>query len=321
MKAFITGITGFAGSYLAQLLLRKGVEVYGMSTWSSFESCLDLNANELEYFSADVREEADMRRLLDEVQPDLVFHLAAKTSPAASVQEPRETFEVNFLGTLSLLEAVRHVAPRARVLLVSSGHVYGGASPADGPIPESAAMRPRTPYAASKAASELLAYQYGQAYGTAVVRVRAFNHTGPGQPKGFVCPDLASQVAEIEAGLRPPRLVVSNLDASLDFSDVRDIVSGYYAALLNGRPGEVYNLCSGKGIALQTIVRELVGAALRPIEVQRDSSGSRESEAVRLVGDNSRGLKELGWRPSVPFAQTLREVLEFWRSSIATRTT
>lgn len=319
MKALVTGITGFAGSHLARLLFKNNVEVYGVSSRPAFESPLGIDPQALRYFAADVRDGPQIERLLAEIRPDLIFHLAAKTSPTVSKEEPGETFEVNFGGTFSLLEAARRLGLPCRFLLVSSAHIYGRVPAAEGPIPEDAQMRPRTPYAASKAAAELLAYQYCQAYGLDIVRVRAFNHTGPGQSKGFVCPDLASHVAEMELGLQPPRLVVSNPNGLVDLSDVRDIVQGYYAAVLKGRPGEVYNLCSGKGIAVRAIVRELASAALRPIEVQEDLSKSGGGATMVLVGDSSRALKELGWRALIPLKQMLGEVLAYWRRSVAER--
>lgn len=313
MKAFVTGITGFAGSYLTQLLLAQNLEVCGTSTRAGFEGSSNGGSNAVKYFAADIRDEVKLTRALGEIRPDLIFHLAAKTSPTLSVQEPVETFDVNFGGTLTLLEAVRRLDLPCRVLLVSSAHVYGRPSAADGPLPETAPMKPRTPYAASKAASEALAYQYCQAYGIDIVRVRAFNHTGPGQRKGFVCPDLASQIAEIEQGLRPARFMVSNPDAVVDLLDVRDVVKGYYAAALKGSPGDVYNLCSGRGLPVRAIVSELVSFAGRRIHVEEDPRKQRDGAGRGLVGDSSRALSELAWRPSVPLAQTLREVLEYWR--------
>ena len=316
MRAFVTGIPGFAGNYLTQLLLAKGVEVYGASQEAAFKPFLDLDADAVHYSQADIRDESELTRLIGAAQPDLIFHLAARTSPAQSVKHPRETFDINFQGTLSLFEAVRRLALRSRILVVSSSHVYGN-STSPRRIPEDAPLRPCTPYAASKVAAEMLAYQYWQAYGIETVRVRAFNHTGPGQQEGFVCPDLARQVAEIECGLRPPRLEVGDLNVWRDFSDVRDIVAGYHSALVNGASGEVYNLCSGQRLTVEAVVGRLVSSASRPIDVVAAPSRSGEKEMGGLVGDNSRAQHELNWKPSIPFERTLRELQHFWRRRVA----
>lgn len=314
MKALVTGIAGFAGNYLSKLLLEEGLDVYGVSQEEEFRPFLPFDRAAIRYVSLNIQDQARIGDLLSDIRPDLIFHLAAKSSPSESAKFPRETFEVNLGGTLTMLEAIRLRQLRCRFLLVSSSHVYGSA-PAVSPVPEDTALKPESPYAASKAAAELATYQYWKTYGTETITVRAFNHTGPGQGEGFVCPDLSRKVVEIERGLRPPRLAVSNLTRRVDFSDVRDVVQGYYSALVNGGPGETYNLCSGKGITIQTLIENLAawsGKAIDavPCPAERSAGGKRG-----VIGDNSRAIRKLKWNPAIPFLSTLREVLEYCRQS------
>lgn len=314
MKALVTGIAGFAGNYLAQLLSDDGIELYGISMEPCFKSFLPLDASAVRYLALDIRDRPRLGEFLSEVRPDLIFHLAARSSPSESRQHPEETYSINFGGTLAILEALRVYQIKSRLLLVSSSHVYGSGSPV-GPVTEDSPLRPETPYAASKVAAEMAAYQYWKSYGIETVRVRAFNHTGPGQQPGFVCPDLARNVVEVERGQRPPELEIMNPDYCIDFSDVRDIVSGYYKALIAGRPGQVYNLCSGRPIMVRRIAGLLVAASARPITLADLSS---EDENPRhgvggIAGDNRRAQCELGWQPCIPFESTVGDVLEDWR--------
>lgn len=309
MRALVTGVAGFAGNYLAKLLLERGMEVCGFSREEIFEPFLDLDPVAVRYHSVDVRDATRVQSLLSEVRPELVFHLAASSSPSQSVNEPAETFDVNFGGTLTLLESLRLLKVPCRILLVSSSHVYGTRRDA-AKATECAALAPETPYAASKAAAEMAAHPYWRCYGLDVVRVRAFNHTGPGQGAGFLCPDLARKVVEIERGLHPPRLEVSNSALWLDFSDVRDIVKGYHRALVNGVAGKVYNLCSGRGVTIQRIAELLSSEASEKVEVGSASSENRPAEWHGLIGDPSSAFRELDWCPTVPLERTLRELLD-----------
>lgn len=313
MKALVTGIAGFAGNYLCKLLLDKGIAVYGVSQEAEFKPFLTVDRESIRYTSLDLTDYKSVIRLLSDIRPDLIFHLAAISSPATSVKCPRETFDVNLGGTLNLLEGIRLSGLQCRLLMVSSSHVYGSATGPDR-VSENAPLCPETPYAASKSAAELLCYQYWKSYQIETVIVRAFNHTGAGQGLGFVCPDLARKMVEIEQGLRPPRLAVSGLDRRIDFSDVQDIVQGYYSALTNGAVGKTYNLCSGEGTAIRTIAEMLSTCCRAPVEIKAgDSEGYRTKPA--LVGDNTLAQKELGWKPVIPLSETMRGVIEFSRKS------
>lgn len=323
MKALITGIAGFAGNYLSKLLLDMGLSLYGISQEQEFKPFLSLDLDRVQYKSVDIQDSQRVKDVLSDVRPDFIFHLAAISSPAESVKRPLGTFEVNFGGTLNILEAIRLSGVHCRFLMVSSSHVYGS-RPEFSPVQESAPLHPETPYAASKASAELLAYQYWKAYGIETVNVRAFNHTGAGQGQGFVCPDLARKMVEIEQGLRPPELLVSSLNRQIDFSDVRDIVQGYYRALTNGTPGKTYNLCSGRGIAIQMIADRLAACCRTAVEIASSSPKEGFSSAAEgsihraVIGDNTLASQELGWKPMIPFSETLQEVFEFCRLSCST---
>ena len=313
MKALVTGIAGFAGNYLCKLLLGNGIDVYGVSQEPEFRPFLAINREAVHYTSLDITDNKRVVSVLSDARPDLIFHLAAISSPADSVKRPRETLEINLGGTLNILESIRLTGVRCRLLMVSSSHVYGRAT-SGGLIQEDAPLRPETPYAASKAAAEHLCYQYWKSYKIETVNVRAFNHTGAGQGQGFVCPDLARKMVEIERGLRPSRLPVSGLNRQIDFSDVRNIVQGYYSALTNGAVGKTYNLCSGKGTAIRTIAESLAACCLASVEIEPE--GPKETSAERgLIGDNALAAKELGWKPTIPLTETLRDVFEHCRLS------
>jgi GDP-4-dehydro-6-deoxy-D-mannose reductase len=312
MKALVTGVAGFAGNYLAELLIEKGVELYGISQEHQFEPFLPLDAWAVRYLALDICDRTRLSGFLNDVRPDLIFHLAARSSPAESKQHPEQTYSINFGGTLAILEALRRQKSHSRFLLVSSSHVYGSGSAAD-PVTEDSPLKPETPYAASKAAAEMAAYQYWKTYGIETVRVRAFNHTGPGQKPGFVCPDLARNVVEIERGKRPPVLEITNSERLVDFSDVRDVIRGYYSALTIGLPGEVYNLSSGRGVTVRSVAERLAARAHSRIEVRPVSSSASAKTAGGLIGDCSAAIRGIEWNPSIPFDRTLDEVLEYWR--------
>ncbi len=316
MKAFVTGITGFDGNYLARLLLDKGVEVFGVARSEKFNPFLPVLSSAVRYRRLNIEDRAAITDVLEETRPDLIFHLAAVSSASKSVSQPRQTYQTNLDGTFNLLEAVRLLNLPCRILSVSSSLVYGGLEENER-ASESFPFRPGTPYAGSKAAAEMVAYQYWQSYGMEVVRVRPFNHTGPGQELGFVGPDLASKLAEIEAGIRPPILKVRGPRTCVDFSDVRDIVQGYYRALINGQPGEVYNLCSGIESTIEGVSKVLIARVGCPVFLEEEPHPVLKKMS-RLVGDSDRAAVELGWRAAIPLQQTLEDVLDFWRERVRT---
>jgi GDP-4-dehydro-6-deoxy-D-mannose reductase len=205
-----------------------------------------------------------------------------------------------------------------RVLVVGSSEEYGAVSPENLPITEDAPLRPVSPYGVSKVAQDLLGLQYWLSHQVETIRVRPFNHIGPRQRRGFVAPDFASQIAEIEAGLRPPRLTVGTLDVMRDFSDVRDIVRGYYLTVTQGKPGEVYNLGSGTAHTVQALLDTLINASPMAIEVVQDAALMRSVDVPCMVADCSHVREHTGWQADIPFEQSLHDVLDYWREQVRT---
>lgn len=308
MRALITGIRGFAGRHLAKLLQDEGLEVWGVSRETGTEQ-------EERIFEADLLDRDAVRTALDKTAPDLIFHLAAQASVGVSWKDPEATIRNNVFAQLNLLEAIRELGMRPRVLVVSSNEVYGApAGPDELPFRETSALRPNNPYALSKVAQDLMGYQYHVTYGMPIVRVRPFNHLGPGQSDDFVAPSFARQVAEIEAGLREPVIRVGNLEAERDFSDVRDVVRAYYLVTTKGQAGEVYNVGSGQAISIQTVLDFFVRECRVPIKVEVDPVRYRPVDVPRSWTDTTKLRQATGWRPSIPFERTLSDVLESWRA-------
>lgn len=304
MRVLILGATGFAGRHLADQLLEQGHEVVGAARrvgGGGPGGCRLLRC--------DVTRREEVRAALEESAASAVVLLAGISSPPAAQADPEAAYRVHALGAVHLLAEAAARSPAPRVLLVTSSEVYGEVSPADLPLREEAPLCPTTIYAASKAAADLAARAFARSSGADVVRVRAFNHTGPGQRRDFVCADFAAQVAAIAAGRRAPRIEVGNLDAERDFTDVRDIVRGYAAALVRGRAGEVYNLCSGRPRRIGAILDELCQlAGVRP-EVRVAPERRRRAEVPAYWGSPAKAEAELGWRPEIPWRRTLADLL------------
>ncbi len=314
MRALITGGAGFAGSHLAEYLLRQGQEVIVLAR--AAERLVNL-----EHLQSDVRiEHGDlldfnrMRQVLEGTRPQRIYHLAALSSPQESFQNPKLTYDVNFTGTLKLLCVWRELGIDSRFLFVSSSEVYGSVDSDGVPLREDAPLQPLSPYAGSKAAAEALALQFFRAYRLPVVRVRPFNHTGPRQMSSYVCSSFARQVAEIDLRLRSPQVTVGNLDVRRDFSDVRDIVRGYYLLMENGELGEVYQLCSGECVSIESILHRLIALSSQPIEVKVDENKLRSEESPVIWGDPSKARRAVGWQPEYDLPLTLRDLKLYWET-------
>ena len=317
MKSLVTGCAGFAGSHLADLLLEQGEEVVAVLGINEDRANLRPIEKRLQIESADLRDFARWLELLRSLRPQRIYHLAAFSSPVKSFANPLETYAVNFTGTLNLLSAWLRVGMDCRFLFVSSAEVYGAAPPEELPLREDAELRPLNPYAGSKAAAEILAAQFFRSHGLPIVRVRPFNHTGPRQSPEFVCSRLARQAAEIELGLRPPLIVAGNTQAVRDFSDVRDIVRGYHELLEKGEPGEVYQLCSGRGVSIDFVLRTLLDLTSKPAGLQVDPSLLRPIEAAEVWGDYSKARLAVGWEPRYQLVDTLRALKDYWLSRLS----
>ncbi len=319
MRALITGCAGFAGSHLAEHLLEQGEEVVALVREEDPLSNLAPLLPMIRLVRADILDLDRMSAIMEETRPQRIYHLAAISSPAESLHDPRLAYQVNFNGTFNLLLAWRQAQLDSRFLLVSSSQVYGHVGEQNLPVREDAPLRPANPYAGSKAATEMLAVQFFESYGLPIIRVRPFNHTGPRQEATFVCSSLARQVAEIDLGLRPPVVGVGNLRASRDFSDVRDIVDGYRLLLEKGRPGEVYQLCSGRPVSVEIILRHLTALASKPVEIVVDESRLRSQDESVMWGDPSKATHMLGWKPRYELQVTLRDLELHWEHTIRAR--
>ena len=312
MKVLVTGGAGFAGSHLTEYLLGRGAEVTVLAAEQESLANIGEWLDRVRVVRIDLRDAPGLVRIVRDCAPDRVYHLAALSSPAESISNPQLTYDVNLLGTLHLLLACRELVGGCRFLFVSSSEVYGVVGASEVPVREETPMRPANPYAGSKAAAELVADQFFRCYGVPVVRVRPFNHTGPRQSPTFVCSDFARQVAEIELGLRAPRISVGNLDVQRDFSDVRDIVRGYYLLLEKGRAGEVYQLGSGRAVAIREILQTLLIDSSQKAEVVVDPARLRLSEAVAVWGDTTKTEKAVGWQREYALSQTMRDLKSYW---------
>ena len=317
MRALITGIAGFAGSHLADYLLTQGdIEVCGISLPADGTGNLAHILERVRLHLADLTEYGRTVSLLQAIKPNLIFHLAAQASVARSWEDPSHTLVNNTTIQLNLLQALIELGFDPRMLVVGSGDEYGLVQPEDLPVHEDTPLRPLNPYAVSKVTQDYLALQYHLSHGLHIVRVRPFSHIGPRQGQGFVVPDFCSQIAAAEAGLQEPVMRVGNLSAERDFTDVRDIVRGYYLALTEGRPGQVYNLGSSHACSIQSILDRLLEMSRIPMRVQIDPTRMRPVDIPVIVCDSGRFQRETGWEPRYPIADTLRETLEFWRQRV-----
>lgn len=257
-----------------------------------------------------------LQELFAEVRPDYVFHLAAQAFVPSSWADPWNTLANNIRGQLNVLLAAIGLSTMPRVLVIGSAEEYGAVIPADLPIDEETPLRPTSPYAVSKVTQDALGYQYFASHKLPAVRVRPFNHIGPAQSPAFVTSDFARQIAEAEAGQREPILRVGNLEVKRDFSDVRDIVRGYYLALTEGEAGEVYNLGAERSYSIRQVLDILVSLSRVKLAVEQDPKRLRPVEIQDLVADCSRIRARTGWKATIPVEQSLYDLLEYWRSQM-----
>jgi GDP-4-dehydro-6-deoxy-D-mannose reductase len=304
----VTGVSGFVGRHLASALVAGGARVVGLGIESVAPADVPLEG----WHTADLRDAEAMRDAVARARPEAVIHLAGQSSAARSFEDPEGTFAANVGGTRHLLEAVRAVAPRARVLVVGSSEVYG--PQAEGTrTGEDAPFAPVSPYAESKAEADRLAEAYASGpEGLDIIRVRAFSHIGPGQGPAFVVPTLARQIAGIEAGRSAPVLRVGNLEVVRDLSDVRDVARAYLALLERGAR-RAYNVCRGEGVRLSDVAARLAGMARVTPRIEVDPARLRPADLPWLVGDPSRIARDTGWRATTPLERTLADVLAEWR--------
>ncbi len=316
MRVLITGITGFAGSHLADLCLEKNdVELFGIIRWRSRTENIEHIWDQLELLECDLRDANSTRDVIEQIEPEYIFHLAAQSFVPTSWNAPSESLSTNILGELNLFEAVRKAGLSCRIQIACSSEEYGMVLEEEVPIKETNPLRPLSPYGVSKVGQDLLGYQYYMSYGMEIVRTRGFNHTGPRRGPVFVCSDFAKQITEIESGRKEPVIQVGNLEARRDFTDVRDMVRGYWLSLESGRAGEVYNICSGRSHSIQSILDKLIEISGVKLEVRQDECRLRPSDVPLLEGDYSKFAADTGWEPEIPLEETLSDLLEFWRQN------
>jgi GDP-4-dehydro-6-deoxy-D-mannose reductase len=317
MRAVVTGATGFVGGHLLEHLSASGDQVIGLSPSGVWPAGLRHLAGVARLEPCDLVEvgEAELADLLARKQPEAVYHLAAQSNPQQSLIHPRETWSVNLGGTLNLLEALRRADLKPRIVLIGSGVCYGNPEPEHIPVTENCPLRPSTAYAASKAAADLLGIEHHLAYGAEVLIARPFNHAGPRQSDHYVLSSMARQVAEVEAGRRVA-VEHGNLAVVRDFTDVRDIVRAYRLLVVEGRPGTVYNIGTGRDLTLERMLEILIGFARTPIPTRTDPTRMRAVDLPRLLADSSRIRDHTGWEPTLPVATTLADMLRFWRESL-----
>ena len=317
MKVLITGITGFVGSHLADYLLSLGsIEIYGIERWRSRTENIEHIRDKINLVGCDIRDSISVTETIGKIKPDKIFHLAAQSFVPSSWQAPQESLTTNIIGELNVFEAVRAVNINPVIQIAGSSEEYGLVLPDELPIKETNPLRPLSPYAVSKVGQDFLGYQYYKSYNMNIIRTRAFNHTGPRRGEVFASSNFAKQIVEIEKNKREPVVFVGNLDARRDFTDVRDVVRAYWLATEKCLPGEVYNISSGKALSIKEMLDLLLKISKVKVEIKQEPSRMRPSDVSVLLGDNTKFCKQTGWKPEIPFEQTLKDLLEYWRGKI-----
>jgi GDP-4-dehydro-6-deoxy-D-mannose reductase len=316
VRVLVTGAGGFVASHLVDHLVSEhpGARVFGTERpGTRIPAGPGASVTGIE---ADLHDPAAVARVVEEAAPDRIVHLAGQSSVQRSWAAPGETLQTNVLGLVNLLDAVRRQGLAPTVLVVGSAEEYGPVPPSGIPLTEKSPLRPSSPYAVSKVAQGALAQLYGPAGGMRIVLTRTFPHTGPGRGEVFAESSFARQIAEIEAGGRPPVLSVGNLDAVRDYTDVRDVVRAYGALLEKGEGGAAYNVCSGTGLAIRDMLDILLASSPARVEVRVDPERLRPSDIPVLIGDPARLRAATGWEPQIPLERTLADLLDFWRGKV-----
>ena len=315
MRALITGITGFVGSHLAELLLEKGYDVAGTVRWRSDTTNIAHIMDKIKLIECDIRDAYSFKKALEHHEPEEVYHLAAQSFVPTSWHAPQETLTTNIIGTVNLFEGIRLANIDPVIQFAGSSEEYGLVNEDEVPITESQPLRPLSPYGVSKVACDRLSFQYNKSYGLKIVITRAFNHSGPRRGQVFVDSNFAKQIAEIEKGKRQ-FLQHGNLDAKRDFTDVRDVVRAYLLAAQKCEYGAPYNICSGTSRSIKEMMDTLLKLTSSKVEIRADAERMRPSDVLILVGDYSKFRQKTGWKPEIAYEQTLKDMLDYWRSLV-----
>jgi GDP-4-dehydro-6-deoxy-D-mannose reductase len=310
----ITGAGGFVGRHLiAELESETDWAIIGLQTKASTPG------TRARMLSCDLRDADLVARVIDRYRPDVIIHLAAQSYVPKAFASPADTIVNNISSQVHVLEACRAVEIDPIVLVIGSSEEYGSAPPEDMPLTEDQPFRPANPYAVSKIAQDMLGLQYWLSYGMKIIRLRPFNHIGPGQSDRFVVSNFARQVAEVELGLAEPVVLTGNLSARRDFLDVRDVARAYRMTVDRGQPGEVYNLASGTPVQVGELLESLTSMATVSIAIRHDPARMRPSDTPLLYGDATRLRRATGWAPRIQIKQSLRDTLDYWRNQLSSR--
>lgn len=315
-KALITGVTGFAGSFLADVLIKNNQEVYGLARDIDSAKNLVGIKDKIKLFSVDLFNPKALDSIIRDINPDFVFHLAASAPTGESFKNPSYVLQNNIISELNILEALKSQGLlNTKTLIVSSGEVYGAIKKSDLPLDEDTPLRPVNPYSVSKIAQEFLAMQYFLTYKLNIVTARPFNHIGPRQTANFVVSAFARQIAEIEKGKKGAIIKVGNLNAKRDFTDVRDVVIAYYLlANEEGNTGEIYNIGSGKSYKISEILDILLSFSKLKIKIEVDKALFRPVDVPEIICDNNKIKKLTNWNPSILLEKSLFDTLDYWRN-------
>lgn len=317
MRILLTGVSGFAGGHLAEALLEQGdVELFGTCRRGQWPAELWHLAERVVLRRCDLCDGPNLEALLREIQPQQVYHLAGYSDAGRSFREPDAAWAGNLIGTRCLYEAIHRWCGQPRILYVGSGIVYGDLEDPAGAHDERSPLRPSSPYAASKAAADLVSYQYARCAALDIVRVRPFNHVGPRQAPHYAVAHFAQQLAAIDCGKQAPVLETGSLDPRRDLTDVRDMVRAYLLLMERGRSGEVYNAGTGQAYSMQEVLQRLLTLGHVPVEVKQRPSLVRATDTMVMRADVSKLRNEIGWRPQRSLDQTLADTLAYWRQAL-----
>lgn len=313
MKLLVIGAAGFVGGHLLEYLEQlPNIEVFASKL--STERLGNTHIPEENVFDIDILNKEKIEEIIKRIRPEYIIHLAAQSSVSYSWKEPAQTFSINLIGTVNVLEAIRIAGIKPRILLIGSSEEYGIVGPDELPIKESRNINPDNPYAISKASQETVAKLYEKIYDIHIIMVRAFNHIGPRQSPMFVISDFAKQIAEIEKDLHEPVIRVGNLEVSRDFTDVRDIVKSYWELVRNGKRAEIYNIGSGTGYSLKSLLYKMISMSNMNIDVMVDPDKFRPADVPEIYADISKIKNHIQWQPQISMDTSLADILDYWRA-------
>jgi len=310
LRILITGITGFVGSHLAEYMLKLGHEVFGAARPRSSLDNLRLCKKSITILDCNVLDYISVYRIIKEINPDIIFHLAAQSFVPTSWNSPQDTFTTNVIGTLNVLESVKALRLNCIIHVAGTSEEYGFVKPDEIPIKETNFLKPMSPYGVSKVAADLLAQQYNYSYGLHTIVTRAFNHEGPRRGRQYVISNFIIQALQSDI------INTGNTETIRDFTDVRDMVKAYWLAIRDCEAGQVYNICSEKGVKINDLIPMIGSILKKELKVIRDNSLFRPSDVPILIGDCTKFKKETGWQPAIPLETTIRDMVEYWKGEL-----